>query len=82
MVSSTVAREGPMKKRQKRSIRSGHRVRLLNSVTRHNVPEGREDNRSAVVKVAFGDGQIFLDRGLNGMRWWHSTDLQLCGSQP
>ena len=63
-------------------LKPGDRVRLLVSVKRQPVPEGRQDFRSATIRAMGTDGAVHLDRDLNGMRWWNVSDLQRVGVRP
>jgi hypothetical protein len=59
-------------------IAVGHVVRLKQGV-KCSCPDGRENNRSAVIRGLLTDikGGVFLDRDLHGCRYWNINDLQL-----
>jgi hypothetical protein len=64
-------------------IKAGDTVMLRRSTFVGNIPEGRQDNRSAKVRVLmqdYSDGALFLDRDLRGSRYWHRSDVQLLRS--
>lgn len=58
------------------TIQPGMNVMLKTKVVRTPVPQGRQDNRSAIVESINEEGACRLRRDLNGMRWWHVSDLQ------
>lgn len=73
-MANYLAHRGP---RPTRLPQVGDRVRLRNNVKRSAVPEGREDHKSALVVAKMEEGGLRLSRDLNGMIFWHSSDVQV-----
>ncbi len=52
-------------------------VRLRATVQNHECPEGRVDNKTAVVRSVLSEGRIWLKEDLAGCQWWNIDDLEL-----
>lgn len=65
-------------KKTKRTARVqiGDTVALTRAESRaHRCPEGRTNNRTAVVVGMWGDGELKVDRDLRGCRYWNAQHL-------
>lgn len=52
-------------------------VRLRSTVKHHECPEGRVDNKTAVVRDVLSEGRVWLQEDLVGCQWWNLDDLEL-----
>lgn len=52
-------------------------VRLRSTVKNHECPEGRVDNKTAVVRAVLTEGRVWLEDDLVGCQWWNIDDLEL-----
>jgi len=75
---TTLTRGEGMTKNIKKHI--GKKVKLTpKAKTHHRCPEGRENNRTAIIKGTIweGYGGLVLDRDLAGCRYWNIEDVEL-----
>jgi hypothetical protein len=60
------------------SFRIGDEVELRPDVdTGWKCPNGRENNKTAIIEHIGGGGEVRTDKDLRGCRWWNVNDLQL-----
>jgi len=64
-------------------IEIGKTVSLRKSVKHHTCPEGRENNKTAiVVGHIYGDNTcLWLNRDLRGCRGWNEADVNVVSSE-
>jgi hypothetical protein len=59
-------------------IRKGDTVELKDSVQHHTCPEGRQNNRTAVIVSVYGEDndQLMMERDLRGCLYWNKEDVR------
>ena len=60
-------------------MKAGDRVKLKKSIKNHTRPEGREDNKTAIIWHTYGeDGKCcHMKEDLEGCAYWNMDDLEI-----
>jgi hypothetical protein len=60
-------------------MKVGDKVRVKEGIAIGKIPEGRENNKTAIVRAVLEDieGGVQTDRDLCGLRYWNAEDLEV-----
>jgi hypothetical protein len=60
-------------------FKSGDKVKLKNSVKNRVCPEGRVDNKTAIISEVYGQNRdcLQMQEDLEGCKYWNEADVEL-----